>query len=141
MEAKKILVPISGNSADEEAIKLACRLGEKWKAKVYVVYIIEVERSLPLDAPVESEVEEAEEILTHAEDVAADIGYDIETDLLKAREAGPGIVDEAMERGVDLIVMAIGYRKHLGEFDLGETVPYVLREAPCQILLYREPIS
>jgi len=141
VKTKKILVPISGNSADEEAMKVACKLAEKSKAKVYVVYIIEVERSLPLDAQVDSEVEKAEEVLTHAEDVAADIGYDIETDLLQAREAGPGIVDEAMEREVDLIVMGVGYKKHLGEFDLGQTIPYVLKEAPCQVLLYREPIS
>lgn len=141
MEAKKILVPVSGNSADEEAIRLACKLAAKSKAKIYVLYIIEVERSLPLDAWVDSEVEKAEEVLTHAERVAADIGYDIGTVMLQAREAGPGIVGEAMEGGVDLIVLGVGYKKHLGEFDLGETIPYVLKEAPCQVLLYREPIS
>jgi len=140
VETKKILVPISGNGADEEAIKLACTLAKRRKAEIYVVYVIEVERSLPLDAQVDSEMEKAEEVLTHAEDVAADIGYDIETDLLQAREAGPGVVDEAMERGVDLIVMGVGYKKPLGIFDLGETISHVLKEAPCQVLLYRGSI-
>ena len=140
METKKILVPISGNGADKEAIRLACTLAKKPKAKVYVVYIIEVERSLPLDAQVDSEVEKSEEILTHAEDIAADIGYDIGTDLLQAREAGPGIVNEAMEREVDLIIMGVGYKMHFGEFDLGKAIPYVLKEAPCQVLLFRERI-
>lgn len=141
VETKKILVPVSGNSADEEAIKLACNLARKPKARVYAVYVIEVERSLPLDAQVDWQVEKAEEVLTHAEDIAADVGYDIDTDLLQAREAGPGIVDEAMEREVDLIVMGIGYKRHLGEFDLGKTIFHVLKEAPCQVLLYRGPIS
>ena len=140
MEVKRILVPISGNGADEEAIELACALAKKPKAIVYVVYIIEVERSLPLDAQVDSEVEKSEEILTRAEDIAADLGYDIETDLLQAREAGPGIVDESMERKVDLIVMGVGYKMHFGEFDLGKAIPYVLKEAPCQVLLFREHI-
>ena len=134
-------MPISGNGADKEAIKLACILAKNNKAEVYVVYIIEVERSLPLDAQVDLEVEKAEDVLTRAEDIAADVGYDIETDLLQAREAGPGIVDEAMERDVALIVMGVGYKKHLGEFDLGKAIPYVLREAPCRVLLSREPIS
>jgi len=140
VETKKILVPISGNGADEEAIKLACTLAKRRKAEIYAVYVIEVERSLPLDAQVDSEMEKAEEVLTHAEDVAADIGYDIETDLLQAREAGPGVVDEAMERGIDLIIIGVGYKRRLGMFDLGETIPYVLKEAPCRVLLYRGSI-
>ena len=140
MKIKKILVPISGNGADGEAIALACTLAKKPKAKVYVVYIIEVERSLPIDVQVASEVERSEKILTGAEDIAADIGYDIETDLLQAREVGPGIIDEAMERGIDLIVMGVGYKMHFGEFDLGKAIPYVLKEAPCRVLLFREHI-
>ena len=139
MAAKNILVPISGSGADEEAIELACTLSKRYKAAVYVAYVIEVDRSLPLDAQIESEMEKAEEVLTHAEDLAAEEDCDIETDLLQAREAGPGIVNEAVERGADLIVMGVGYKKPLGIFDLGETIPYVLREAPCQVLLYRGP--
>lgn len=130
-------MPISGNGADEDAIQLACTLSKRYKATIYVAYVIEVERSLPLDAQVDSEMEKAEEVLTHAEDVAAEEDSDIETDLLQAREAGPGIVNEAMETGADLIVMGIGYKKPLGIFDLGETTSHVLKEAPCQVLLYR----
>jgi len=141
VEIKKVLVPVSGGSADEEAVILACKLARRPKAKVYVTYIIEVERSLPLDTPVDSETEKAEEILTRAEDIATKAGYDIETDLLQAREIGPAIVNEAVEKGVDLIVMGIGYKKRLGVFDLGETIPHIFKEAPCQILLYRGSIS
>ncbi|HUS04095.1 MAG TPA: universal stress protein [Dehalococcoidia bacterium] len=139
MEIKKILVPVSGGSADEEAINLACNLARKLKTKVYAAYVIEVERDLPLDTPVDSETEKAEEILTHAEDIATKADYDIETDLLQARETGPAIVDEAVGKGVDLIVMGIDYKKRLGVFDLGEAVSYILKEAHCQVLLYREP--
>jgi len=138
---KKILVPLSGGSSDEKAIKLACNLAKKPKAKVCVAYVIEVERDLPLDTPVDSETEKAEEILSHAEDIAAKADYNIETDLLQARETGPAIIDEAIGKGVDLIVMGIDYKKRLGVFDLGQTVPYIFKEAHCQILLYRGPIS
>jgi nucleotide-binding universal stress UspA family protein len=141
VQIKKILVPVTGNSADDEVIELSCKLAARSKAKVYVVYVIEVERSLPLDSPTETELEKAERILTHAEEVATNVGYEIETDLLTAREAGPGIVREAVERGVDLIVMGMGYKVRFGKFDLGETVPYVLKESPCQVLVYRRPIS
>ena len=139
MELDKILVPVSGNSADEEAIKLACSLAKRSKAKIYVVYIIQVKRSLPLDAEIESEIKKAEEVLTRAEDIAAEEDYEAETDLLQAREVGPAIVDEAMEKDVDLILMGISYKKRFGMFSLGVVVPYVLKEAPCRVMLLREP--
>ena len=141
MELKRILVAASGNGADEEAVKLACNLAKKSKAEVYVVYVIEVKRSLPLDAVIESEIQKAEEVLTRAEDIAAERDYEVETDLIQAREAGAAIVDEAMERDVDLILMGLTYKTRFGVFDLGRAVPHVLKEAPCRVLLCRDPVS
>ena len=141
MRLERILVAINGKDADVEAVKLACDLAKKSKAKVYVVYVIEVKRSLPLDAVIESEIEKAEKVLTRAEDIAADRDYEVETDLVQAREVGPAIVDEAMEREIDLILMGITYKKRFGVFSLGRVIPYVLEESPCRVLLCREPMS
>ena len=141
MELKRILVAASGNGADEEAVKLACNLAKKSKAEVYVVYVIEVKRSLPLDAVIESEIQKAEEVLTRAEDIAAERDCEVETDLIQAREAGSAIVDEAIERDVDLILMGLTYKTRFGVFDLGRAVPHVLKEAPCRVLLCRDPVS
>jgi nucleotide-binding universal stress UspA family protein len=141
MKLNRILVAMRGTIADEEAVKLACELAKKPKAEVYVVYVIEVNRSLPLDAVIESDVNKAETVLTRAEDIAAENDYKIETDLIQAREAGPAIVDEARERKTDLIIMGLHYKKRFGTFDIGSTIPYVLEEAPCRVLLLREPPS
>jgi nucleotide-binding universal stress UspA family protein len=141
MRFEIILVAINGKDADVEAVKLACDLAKKSKAKVYVVYIIEVRRSLPLDAVIESEIEKAEKVLTRAEDIAADRDYEVETDLIQAREVGPAIVDEAREREADLVLMGVTYKKRFGIFNLGRVIPYVLEEAPCRVLLCREPMS
>jgi len=141
MKLQRILVAARGNGADEEAVKLACDLAKKSKAGIYVVYIIEVKRSLPLDAVIESEIQKAEEVLTRAEDIAAELDYEVETDLIQAREAGSAIVDEAMERDVDLILMGLTYKTRFGVFDLGRAVPHVLKEAPCRVLLCRDPVS
>lgn len=138
---KKILVPVSGNPADEDAINLACALARKNKSEINVVYIIEVKRSLPLDAIVQSELNKAEQILSHAEDIAAENDYEIKTDVLQAREAGVAIVDDAVEKDVDLIIMGMDYKKRFGHFNLGDAVPYVLEEAPCQVLLLRKAIG
>lgn len=136
MEFTKILVPVSGTEADGEAMRLACRLAKKNKAKIWAVCVVEVKRSLPLDAEIESEIKKAENILDHMESVAEEQDYEVETDLLQAREAAPSIVDEAVERGVDLILMGVTYKKHFGQFSLGNVVPYVLKNAPCHVILY-----
>ena len=141
MEFRNILVPVIGTTADEEAIKLACGLAKKNKGKIWAVYVIAVKRALPLDAEVESEIRKAEGILNRIEDVAEEQDYEIETDLLQTREVGPAIVDEAVEREVDLILMGVTYKRRFGQFTLGDVVPYVLKNAPCRVILYHQPIT
>lgn len=138
MEFNKILVPISGTEADEETMRLACRLAKKNKGRIWAVYVITVQRTLPLDAEIEPEIKKAEDLLDHIELVAEEEGYKTEAEALQAREAGPAIIDEAVDRGIDLILMGIRYKKHFGQFSLGNVVPYVLKNAPCPVILYHQ---
>jgi len=138
MELHKILVPVVGTQADEEAMKLACRLAKKDKGKIWAFYVITIKRALPLDAEIEPEIQKAESILDHIEMVAEEQDYEVETDILQAREAGPAIIDEAVERGIDLILMGVKYKRHFGQFSLGHVVPYVLKNAPCPVILYQQ---
>jgi len=141
MEFHKILVPVAGTRADEEAMKLASRLlAKKNKGGICAVHVISIERALPLDAEVESEIRKAEDILNHIESIAEEQGCKIETELLQAREVAPAIVDEAIEREVDLILIGVTYKRRFGEFSLGDVVPYVLKNAPCRVILYHQPI-
>ena len=138
MEFKQILVPVAGTEADEEAMKLACRMARKDKGKIWVVTVVAIKRALPLDAEIDSEIQKAEELLDRMEGVAEEEDYEVETDVLQAREVGPAIVDEAVERGVDLILMGIRYKRHFGQFSLGNVLPYVLKNAPCPVILYEQ---
>ncbi|MEK7847712.1 MAG: universal stress protein [Chloroflexota bacterium] len=140
MLSHKVLVPVKGDPADEAAIRLACNIAQKTKGKVYAIYVIEVKRSLPLEAVIDPEMERGEAVLDQAERYAADADYEAETELLKAREVGPAIVDTAVEKEADLIVIGISYKRRFGEFSIGRTVPYILKNAPCRVILSREPI-
>jgi nucleotide-binding universal stress UspA family protein len=138
MEFSKIVVPVTGTTADDEVIKLACQLAKKNKAKIWTVYVLTVKRTLPLDVEIRPDVQKAEEVLDHIATVAEDEGYEVETDLLQSREAGPTIVDEAVEREADLILMGVIYKRIFGQFSLGSVVPYVLQNAPCEVILYHQ---
>ncbi len=138
MQFLSILVPVKGTEADEEAIKLACRLAKPDKAKICAVNVIPIDRTLPLDAEIEDEVDKAEAVLNRMEDIAREQGYTIDTDLLQARGIGPTIVDEATEREADLVLIGVEYKKQFGQFSLGTIVPYVLKNAPCRVILYHQ---
>jgi nucleotide-binding universal stress UspA family protein len=137
MEFDRILVPVSGSTADAEAIRLACRLARKTKGKIWAIYVIAVRRTLPLNAQLAPETSRGEEILDRAESVAEEADYQVETDLLQSREAGPTIVDEAVEREANLILMGTESKRRFGQFSLGNVVPYVLKNAPCHVILYQ----
>ncbi|MEW6034868.1 MAG: universal stress protein [Chloroflexota bacterium] len=140
-EYERILVPVSGDSTDREAIKLACSLARSARrsgCKLLVLYVVQVRRSLPLDAHIEAETQKAEQTLGWAENVAsAECDCDVETDLLQARDVGVAIVDEAMEREADLIVMGAGYKKRFGVPAVSPTALTVLRDAPCHVVIIR----
>jgi nucleotide-binding universal stress UspA family protein len=140
MDYNKILVPVVGSKVDGEAMKLACRLAkkEKEKGKIWAVSVVAIKRALPLDAEIDSEIQRAEEVLDQVQSVAEEEGFEIETDVLQAREVGSAIIDEAVERGVDLIVMGIIYKRQFGQFSLGDVVPYVLKNSPCPVVLYQQ---
>lgn len=136
---KRVLVPIGGNEADAIALRFACDAARKSSAQVFVIYVIEVQRSLPLDAELVPEAQKGEDILARAEEVSRELDYQLESELLQAREVGPAIVDEAINRGADLIVMGLPYKRRFGEFTIGSTVPYVLKNAPTPVWVFRTP--
>ncbi len=60
---------------------------------------------------------------------------------MQARDVGAALVDEAVERAADLLVLGLPYRKRFGgDFAIGKTLPYVLKNAPCAVWVAREPM-
>ncbi|MCG3141033.1 MAG: hypothetical protein HDKAJFGB_02203 [Anaerolineae bacterium] len=143
MEEKlqRILVPVEGAETDTEGAALACALAKKDKAEVLLLYVIEVRRNLPIDAELSAEVEKGERVLAEAQRFASKIGCNVQTDLLQAREAGPAIVNEAVEREAQLIVMGVPYREQFGEYCVEPRAQFVLEHAECRVILNREPLA
>lgn len=138
---RSIMVPVDGSHASMEAVALACDVGRKNKGRVYAIHVIEVKRTLPLDAALDTEEEAGDEILARAEQVAREHGFKIESEILHARESSPAIVDEAIEQGADLIILGTGYEQPFGEFELSKRVQYVLKNAPCEVWVCRHPVE
>lgn len=124
-----------------EAVALACDIARITKGQVFVVHVIEVKRNLPLTAEVEPAETAGDETLSQAEEIARKQGFDVEGAILHARDASPAIVDEAIERNVDLIILGTDYQQPFGEYQIGSVAQYVLKNAPCEIWLTRHKVE
>ncbi|MCH7800681.1 MAG: universal stress protein, partial [Chloroflexi bacterium] len=122
MKVSSVLVPVSGESCDEEMVRLACELLESSRSKVHILYVIEVERGLPVDAEVTPAVAKGEEVLKAMEAVARNYKCHMDAELLQARKAGTAVVREAMDKGVDAIVVGTTYKHRFGSYSLGEAI-------------------
>ena len=139
---RRAVVALTGNPIDERVVRLACNLARPSKAELIGVHVVEIEWSMPLDADVAGRSENAQRILDLAEGIAEGAKVHLETVLLQAREVGAALVDETTARAADLLVLGLPYRQRFGgEFAIGRTIPYVLKNAPCEVLVVREPVA
>jgi nucleotide-binding universal stress UspA family protein len=138
---KRIVIALNGGPTDARIVRLVAALAKTFKAELFAVHVVEIDWTLPIDADVASGSEEAQRVLDLAEAVAESGKARMEPILLQARDVGAALVDEATERDADLLVVGLPYRKRFGgDFAIGRTIPYVLKNAPCAVWVVREPM-
>jgi nucleotide-binding universal stress UspA family protein len=138
---QRAILALAGGPCDDRIVQLAAELGRAAQGQLVGVHVVEVGWSMPLDADIAARSEEAQRILDRAEVTAENRRTKLEPVLLQAREVGAALVDEATEREADLLVVGLPYRKRFGgDFAIGRTIPYVLKHAPCEVWVVREPI-
>jgi len=139
---KRVVVALNGGSSDARIVRLAVDATRESKAELIAIHVVEIDWTLPLDADVAGRSEEVQRVLDMAEGIAETARQRLEPVLLQARDVGAAIVDEAAERGADLIVLGVPFRTRFGgDFAIGRTIPYVLQNAPCTVWVVREPMS
>ncbi len=136
---KSILIPTQGMAYSERGVEVACRLGTEQDATLIFLYVIEVPRTLPLNAEMEEEDKEAKEAISHAEELAALHKMKSVSFVVRSRSAGEEIIKVAREQNADVIIM--GIRQHVGlkENILGRTSDIVLRKSPCEVIIDKLP--
>jgi nucleotide-binding universal stress UspA family protein len=136
------VIALGGASIDSRIVRLAAELARHSRAEIVGVHVVEIDWSLPLDADIAGRSDAVQQVLDSAEAVAEESRQTLEPVLLQARDVGAALVDEATERDADLLIVGLPYRKRFGgDFAIGRTIPYVLKNAPCSVWVVREPIS
>jgi len=135
LEYRNILVPLAPGRETEEALDVACRLATERRARVAVVAVVEVPLELPLDAEMPEAEAQAHELLDYARTVGDSYGVDVLGRLVRDRRAGRAIVREAEQRNSEIIVMGAPRRKRTQAPIFGNTTDYVLKHAPCRVMV------
>jgi nucleotide-binding universal stress UspA family protein len=138
------VIALNGSAGDPALVRLVAQAAQAkaehgLKPELVAVHIVEIDWTLPLDTDVAGRSEEAMRVLDVAEATAEAVGIRLEPVLLQARDVGAAIVDEAAERDADLLVLPLEYRTRFGgDFAIGRTIPYALKNAPMAVWVVRE---
>ncbi len=159
VEFRNILVPVFGTELDDDIVATAGRLAAAEQedgggdSRIDVVYVLEVPLSLPLDAKLPQEREErARRILGRAREIGEEYeDVDVSTEVIRARKVGAGILEAARRAESEAIVIGGEPPSKIrggGRFggigaakpeEIGAATEYVLKKAPCRVLLTAPP--
>ncbi|MGH2848541.1 MAG: amino acid permease, partial [Thermoleophilaceae bacterium] len=159
LEYGDILVPVFGTELDDEIVSTAGRLADaaerpgEEQPKLEVIYVLDVPLTVPLGAPPPARrMEVANAALERAQEVGEEYEtVEVHPSVVRARSIGAGIVEAARERDVEVIVMGaepptrikggaiLGGLGGSRPAEVGPVTEYVLRRAPCRVLLTAPP--
>jgi APA family basic amino acid/polyamine antiporter len=161
IEFSNILVPVFGTRFDDDIVATAGRLAaaeagtrkKRSDPRLDVVYVIEVPLTLPLDAKLPKEREEqARRALARAREVGEEYAdVEVTTGVVRARKVGAGILEAARRGNPEAIVIGgepptkirggatIGGIGAAKPAEIGAATEYVLKKAPCRVLLTAPP--
>ncbi len=133
LEYRTALVPIFGDDVSAQALHSAARLiGED--GVVYAVFVLPVPRQLSLEAGLEEEEAHGRAVLESARIQARRAGLKIRTGLIRTRNPGSAIVEEAERVGSDVIYWS-AIHAPVGEHGIGPTAAYLLSRRPCRVII------
>jgi APA family basic amino acid/polyamine antiporter len=158
-EYGSILVPIFGTELDDDIVSTAGRLADaadepgETPPKLEVIYVMDLPLTVPLDSrPPQDRVEVANAALQRAMEIGQEYEtVEVATSVVRARDAGAGIVQAARDREVELIVMGaepptrtrggavLGGVGGSRPAEIGPVTEYVLKKAPCRVLITASP--
>ena len=124
----------------EEMIATAIALAKEHDATIEAITVVRVPRKFALEGELPPEVAaRVDASLEEARALGADYGVEVRGEVVRARSIGHAIVDEAMRRDADLILLGSSPRWRRQSRFFSPTVDFVLRRAPCEVLVVAFP--
>ncbi|HEY3759064.1 MAG TPA: amino acid permease [Solirubrobacteraceae bacterium] len=136
LEYSTALVPIFGEDVSATALSSAAKLiGED--GVVYAIFVLPVPSQLSLEAGLEEEEARGRSVLEGARIKARRAGIKIHTGLIRTRNPGAALVEEAERVHADVIYWSTLHAPS-GERRIGPTAVYLLSKRPCRVIIETE---
>ena len=127
-------------SIGEEMVATAIALAKEHDATVEAITVVKVPREHALDEALPGELAaRAEASVAEARALGEENGVEVNAEAVLARSIGHAIVEEALRREVDLIVLGSSARWRRQSRFFSPTVDHVLKHAPCEVLVVAFP--
>jgi CIC family chloride channel protein len=120
-------------------VATAVALAKERDARVDALFVIVVPLEHAIDAPLWELEEQAAASLAEAVLLGEENDVRVEPITVRARSIGQAILEQAGERDSDLIVLGSSPRWRRQSAFFSPTVDYVLRNAPCEVLVVAFP--
>jgi nucleotide-binding universal stress UspA family protein len=138
---EKVLLAVDGSDHALHAARLAADLARSMKSKEFRVVV--AYDSIPpylgepnMQYAIAARMKEAQSILQAAVEAVGDVPAEIYTELIEGPSAD-AIINVAVTRGIDVIVMGSRGLGTLAGLLLGSTSQKVVSHAPCPVLIVR----
>jgi APA family basic amino acid/polyamine antiporter len=133
-----IMVPVLGGRLDHPAMVIACKVAAERGASIVVAGVLEVPQSLPLHAELGEAEVQVNVQLDLARAIADEYGVEAITRVLRTRRGDMAVLEEALRRETQLIVLGVNPRRHLGLSLVGRTNERIMKRSPVRVLVVRE---
>ena len=133
LEYRTALVPIFGDDVSASALSSAAKLIGA-DGVVYAIFVLPVPSQLSLEAGLEEEEAQGRSVLESARIKARRAGIKIHTGLIRTRNPGAALVEEAERVGSDVIYWSTIHAP-AGEQRIGPTAAYLLSKRPCRVII------
>ena len=133
LQYRTALVPIFGADVSASTLSRAARLiGEE--GVVYAIYVLPVPSQLSLQAGLEDEEARGRSVLETAKIKSHRNGLRVRTGLVRTRNVGSTLVEEARRLNSDVIYLSTLHAP-ANEQRLGPLASYLLAKRPCRIII------
>jgi APA family basic amino acid/polyamine antiporter len=139
IEYRTVVLHVTDARVADEMTATALRLASERRARVVALYTLEVPTSRPLSQIAPEDEQRANEQLAEAEALGQLYGVQVISRLVRTRNAGRALVEEAERRGSEIIVLGSPGRSARSARLFGTTVDYVLRHARCKVMVGATP--
>jgi nucleotide-binding universal stress UspA family protein len=138
----RLLIGTEGRPEDEAALAAICEVLDPDRVELRIVHVLTVPMTAPLEAAMPEAEKHAAHLLRRAQEITARFGLHVETAILRGREVGGSLVEEA--RRVRASAVLVRFRSRpapMGHYLVSMTVSTLLNTCPCPVITVHLPHS